>query len=174
MDAKQFRQNIDDTIDLMRLLDKTEEYGDCLLWTGWTNSAGHGMYKSYCCGRTLVRRDMYRLAKGDLTPGKPIATTCGETLCINPDHLIQTTTKAIGIRTGKSGVLSRKARCAKISQAMRKRSKLTMEMAREIRMSQESGPVLSKRYGVNKAVINNIKAGKIWKDYSSPFMGLIR
>ena len=53
---------------------------------------------------------------------------------------------------------------------------LTIEQAREIRMSDESGPVLALRYGVDKSLINGIKAGRNWKEYSNtnPFAGLMR
>ena len=49
---------------------------------------------------------------------------------------------------------------------------MTLEMAREVRASNESGPVLAKRYGVDRSLIGSIRRGEVWKDYSNPFDGL--
>ena len=40
-------------------------------------------------------------------------------------------------------------------------------------MSTESGPALADRYGVNRSLINRIKRGDAWKDYTNPFGGLM-
>ena len=78
-------------------------------------------------------------------------------------------------RAAKKGAWKGKARAAKIASTRRANinKKLDMDKAREIRMSTESGPVLAARYGVNKSLINGIKRGTAWKDYSNPFAALM-
>ena len=162
-----------DTLQVMAILEHTEEFADCILWTSAVGATGHPIYKPHGCPCTLVRRDVFRLAGGSLIPRQPVDSTCGELRCVNPDHLFQSTTSAIAIKAGKKGAFSSKTRCAKIAAAQRAKAKLTMDQARTIRMSGESGPVLATRYGVNRSVINNIKLGRSWKDYKNPFSALM-
>lgn len=162
-----------DTLHMMALIERTEEYGDCLLWTGAVGSGtGHPIYKPYGQPCTLVRRAMYQLNGGELIPRKPIDTTCGEKRCINPAHLVQSTTSKIAKRAAKRGAFSGIVRASKIAESRRGKMKLTMEQAREIRSSTESGPVLALRYGVNRSLITGIKAGRAWKEYGGHWAGL--
>lgn len=167
---------IAETLEIMRLLDSTEEYADCILWTGATSKTGHPIHKPHGCPCKLVRRSMFELAGGELEPRTPIDTKCEERRCINPEHLFKSTSSAIAKKAAKRGAWGGARRAAKIAASKRATGKLTIEQAREIRMSDESGPVLALRYGVDKSLINGIKAGRNWKEYSStnPFAGLMR
>jgi hypothetical protein len=163
-----------ETLELMKLVERTEEYADCHLWTGSTTSQGYPTYKAYGCGCTLVRRAVFVLNGGVLNPRVPVEMTCGEKLCINPAHMKASTCSAIGKKAGARGAWSGKARAAKIAAAKRaKHAKLNIELAREIRLSDEPTQVLVARHGVDRSLINGIRAGTRWKDYSSPFAGLM-
>ena len=165
-------QEVKDTMILMFITSKTVEEGDCILWTGCITSNGHPMTRRQ--GNTLlVRREVFRLCCGDLIARIPIDTRCGNKNCVNPEHLCASTASNIAKKAAKRGAWTTVARSVKISNAKRTKSKLTIEQAREIRASTESGPVLALRYGVNRSLINGIKRGSVWKDYSNPFMGLI-
>ena len=167
------RTLVAETLQLMALIERTEEYGDCILWTGATSNRGHPIYKPYGCPCTLVRRAVFSLTIGPLVPRQPIDTTCEERRCINPAHLARSTTQKIAQKAGARGAWSGLARKAKIAATKRGQMKLTLEQARSIRASTETGPVLAARYGVNKSLVNNIKRGVAWREYSSPFAGLL-
>lgn len=164
---------VQDTLDLISIFERTEEYADCLLWTGATGDTGHPIYKKHGCGCRLVRREVFRICNGDLVPRQPIATTCEERRCVNPAHLVASTISKIAKKAAKRGAWASKTRSKKISDAKRAKAKLTIEQANEIRSSSESGPVLALRYGVDRSLINGIKAGKVWKDYSNPYAALM-
>lgn len=166
---------VETILEMMRILDSTEEVGDCILWTGAIGNAGHPIYKPRGCGCTLVRRAMFELAGGELEPRIPIDTRCGERTCVNPDHLFKATVSGIAKRAARKGAWKSKTRAAKIAAAKRAKGKLTIEQAREIRMSTESGPKLAAIYGVNKSLITGIRSGRNWKEYSNsnPFAGLM-
>ena len=165
---------VSDTLALMALIERTEECGDCLLWTGSVGHSGLPIYKPYGKPCTLVRRAMFQLNGGTLIPRKPIDTRCGEKCCVNPAHLFQSTTSKVSQRAAKRGAFSGLVRRSKIAESKRSISKLTLEQARDIRVSPETGPVLALRYGVNKAVINGIKNGTRWKEYGGHWAGLMR
>lgn len=161
------------TLEMMKLLDRTEEFADCLLWTGSTTKQGYPTYKPYCKPCALVRRVMFELNGGVLEPRVPVVTTCGEKLCIHPLHLKKSTTQAVGAAAAKRGAFSSRARAAKIAAAKRKKGKLTLEKVRAIRSSTESGPTLAALYGVDRSLITGIKAGTRWREYSGHWAGLM-
>jgi len=160
-------------LEMMKLLDRTEEVADCLLWTGCTTKQGYPTYKPFGEPCSLVRRVMFELNGGVLEPRVPVVTTCGEKLCIHPGHLKQSTTKAVAHAAAKRGAFSSRARAAKIAASKRKTAKLTLEDARAIRLSTETGPTLAALYGVDRSLITGIKAGTRWREYSSVWGGLM-
>lgn len=161
-------------MDLMwDIIEKTDEVGDCWIWNCSTTKRGYPQLKIRGCGCKFVRPQVFLMNGGKLNPRQPVDVTCDERKCVNPAHLKASSASEIAKKAAKRGAFSGKARAAKIAAARRGKAKLTIEQAREIRMSQESGPVLAKRYGVNKSAINGIKAGTRWKDYTNPFSALI-
>ena len=66
-------------------------------------------------------------------------------------------------------------RNAKISATQRRKvGKLTPEIVAEIRASDATLKELSEKYGIAKSTVGDIRRFEGWKDYSSPFMGLMR
>jgi hypothetical protein len=153
------------------LLNRTVEEGDCLLWTGYVGNmvpqVSHG-------GNVVaVRRLMLKLLGKELRPGDHASTKCRNPLCVHPDHISHRNKQQHAAAMSKSSNRNDFMRAAKVAASKRKNSKLTMEQAREIRMSQESGPVLAARFGINKEWVNRIKRGDAWREYGgSPFAGL--
>lgn len=161
-----------ETLNAMRIFASTEEFGDCLLWTGAISKGGYPIFKptGKCC--TLVRREVYRLSGRYAAAKQPVMTVCGERCCLSPAHLRATTTSKVAQAAADRGAWSSPLRSAKIAASRRGTMKLTQAEADLIRVSVESGPVLAARYGVCRGMVNRIKAGQAWKVYSSPFAGL--
>lgn len=170
---------IDETMLMMRVVMNIEEVGNCWEWTGAVGNTGlpiinlrqpiEGIPRKGCC---LVRRFVYMLAGHNLIPRKPIDCRCNNRLCVNPDHLFQSSIKKVAQKAAKAGAWKGEARSRKISAAKRKNAKININIAREIRLSTEPGPVLAAKYGIHKSQVNNIKRGVAWRDYSTPFVGL--
>ena len=98
-----------------------------------------------------------------------ITTTCGNKSCITPDHLRVVRKKTVF----KIADYKNPVRSAKLSAYAREhRAKLNMEQAREIRLSDKTHRELALEYGVNKATIGNIKAGRTWKETGNLWRGL--
>lgn len=168
------RTLVQETLDWMAIAQHCDEVGECWLWSGTRDGHGYPIMKWPGCRCTTVRRIVVALDGRPAGPREPVASTCEERLCVNPAHLVRSTASAVARRAARKGAFSSPLRSAKIAAAKRASSaaKLTAEKAQEIRKSTESGPVLAKRYGVDKSLINNIKRGEAWRVHASPFAGL--
>lgn len=155
------------------LMDMTIEEGDCRLWDKYL---GNGVPMVYHDGKLIQVRKLILTLQGVDVWAKYTAAKCNNPLCVEPDHIIQRSPKQQYIHIGKrlSFAPSNQARIAKITKACREASgKLTQEQAIEIRMSDESGPVLSERYGIDRSMVSRIKRGKNWAmEFGNPFAGL--
>lgn len=121
----------------------------------------------------LVRRVVYEMERGPLRPTIFLVPSCGDECCIHPEHMRQLT-KAQKNMLGSKAAAGSPSRGAKVSAAARRtRAKLTEESAREIRMSDESLPVLARRYGVDEKAIWDVRQGNTWRDYRNPLAGLL-
>lgn len=152
------------------MLARTEEDGECLVWTGYIGNnvpqVSHG-------GKVVaVRRLLLELHGRVLKPGDHASPSCCNPSCVNPEHIVQRTAAQHSkvMHKAPRNQLTRGSKIATFARATR--SKLDIDKARAIRSSDESGPVLAERYGVNKSVIARIRNNIAWKDYSSPFAGL--
>ena len=152
--------------------------GECWHWTGYGGQRGHHPQVKGKDGKVLlVRRLAYAARKGAIGEGLRVVPTCGDPRCINPEHMRTMTESQKGRAAGKRGAFSSPARGAKIARARRSApdAKITIEIARAIRESSESGPVLAQRYGINRSRVNQIKRGDAWREYhNNPFAGLVR
>lgn len=141
-----------------------------MLWTGPTNGSGYPMVSVERKNRPL-RTIMAELMQKQKQKHQVMTTTCKNISCINPEHLRV---------ANKSSVLKMSheryndpIRAAKISaHARATKAKLTIEQARDIRVSEKTHRELALEYGVNKATIGNIKAGRTWKETGSLWRGL--
>ena len=153
------------------LLAKTEEVGDCREWTGYM---GNNVPMANHEGRFLAVRRVMLMLSG--VPEEKIGYACckhGNQRCVNPDHIVNRSQSQHSKLNGKRGAKNEIVRVTKMMAYGRThRAKLTLEQAREIRVSTESGPVAAKRHGVSRQTIDRIRLGISWRDLGSPFAGL--
>ena len=154
---------------------RCEEEGECWIWKDATDSNGYPIAKvdGKC---QLVRRVAYSLKPSapKLQPRQPVIAKCDCRLCVNPSCLRASTIAEVSRMAGKAGKLSGLIKGAKIAAHKRATgAKIDMEIANSIRLSGETGPVLAARHNIDRALVNRIKRGGAWKDYSNPFMGLM-
>ena len=106
-------------------------------------------------------------------PGKYIITSrCGNPKCVSPAHLKAITSVENGRRCARkeNGTLRRKL-C--IQAAAQKRGKLTPDLVREIRASDEPCTRIAARLGVHQSTVNNARNGHTWRE-SGPFAQMLR
>jgi len=142
---------------------KTIEVGDCMEWTGYIN--GRTPFSS-TGGKGIPVRSLVALRLGMDTKGKIVTNCCNNILCVNPAHLKLMGKSEFHSYVGKyrvdQTVLSRRI---KISVAVRKRAKLTPEIAAKIRLETGTQEQIAKIYGVCKRTIGNIQRNETWRDY---------
>ena len=166
---------------MSELIEKIKGYAierdGCWVWIGATQqntTTPIMMFRGKVSG---VRRFLAE-ARGNKIPRTKVATyTCNEPLCVHPNHVGVKERRVVLQRTfremdeGKRVTINHSRAMGK-----RKHSKLTMELAREIRESSGSLRELAKKYEVTTYCIWAIKKGKTWKEPESanPFAALIR
>ena len=165
---------IAETLEAMALIDRTEECGDCMIWTGAIGTGGHPIYRPHGKTCTLVRRSAYHLSGRTLIPRKPLVATCRDNRCINPAHTVASTTAKVAQAAAARGAYSTLKRRAAIAAGVKHRRKITDEQALEILTSAESGPVLAARYGVHRSLITRIRAMKARVNLTNPYLQLMK
>jgi hypothetical protein len=152
------------TVD--RILSCCEEDGDCLIWTGLNNSIGIPKIRN-----TSGRRVMWELKNGEIPPGMLVSTTCGRAGCL--EHLALSTKSEIVARSHERPHTKARVTAANRRSARRERAKINMDIAREIRASDETGLAIAARLGISNDLVSLVRQGKSWRE-PSPFAGLMR
>jgi ribosome-binding protein aMBF1 (putative translation factor) len=154
------------------LLARTEEYGECQVWTGYSTNKTPQVDHN---GKMVPVRRLLCELDGVAITGQYFGVRCGTELCVCPEHIIQRSQKGHAKVMAKSAATRRAAKATDQYIARRNRpdTKLDVDKAREIRESLESGPVLAARFGVSRSLVNKIKRGEYWRDHSNPFAGLM-
>lgn len=156
---------------------RTVEEGDCWLWQGYVQN-GTPQVIHYPGGKKKmysVRRLLRELQAGKAMPDGHYGNTCGNPLCVSPDHTLWKTTKNhmrdMGRRRTHSPMDSLKKRQVRIDRGL---TKLDMDKAQAIRVSTEPSKVLAAEYGVHESMIKRIRSGRVWRMLSGPFAGLFK
>ena len=161
-----------DAMTLTELIDANSvEDCDCRIWQ-----------RGCCCGHpvwniggktALLRRALWQERRGDIPKGKILRASCGNTRCLNEEHVILTTYRDLALSLGPQ-VMGGHVRSANVAKAKQGQSvaKLNWDLVQEIRTSTESGVALSRRMGIGQHLISRVRLHQSWKDYSTPFAGL--
>jgi hypothetical protein len=161
-----------------------DPYSDCWNWRGATQSGGNanvpvlnwrGRVNSV---RRLIVMERYAGEAANLLQGrKRVATySCGNPACVNPEHTILSSRKAVQNRTAEqTSQLESSMRGRKTAAFARKTyAVLDAHKAEEIRLDDRPQKRIAADYGVSQATVSSIKRGKTWKTYDNPFLGLMR
>lgn len=153
------------------LLARTEEVGECLEWQGYSTKSGTPQV-SHDGKMIAVRRLLLKLQGIELKSAMFASCSCGNSRCVRPEHIVRRTQQQHLAKMSNIGPYNPAARIAKSTMKRRQRSRMTMEMAREIRASEKSSQQLAEELGFGRQTISRIRFGQTWKEISSPFAGL--
>jgi len=147
--------------------------GEC--WE-WSTIGKHRAPAMKIKGKTLSpRREAWKLYKGkEISPGYVIThkKECGNPMCCNPEHLMQTKKVHVMKRTVSEGKLHTPAIRAKIAEAKRKNSKLSQEAAKEIAYGDDPTEEAAEKHGISTAYVRMLRKGLFRKEFANPFAGL--
>jgi len=151
---------------------RTEEEGECLLWTG-AHSRGQGSNRPqpaiWIDGKTMPLRRLAYVAYGkELFAHWRVSTTCGNDSCLCEQHL-KRKTHSESLKGHKKSVIT----SAKIAARKQASSPLDWEKVREIRGSEESMRSLAARFGVHEDTISKVRNHQSWREVGGFFSGLV-
>jgi predicted XRE-type DNA-binding protein len=154
---------------------RCEEVGDCWEWQGYTHVVSGMPVMSYQGRNNRVRR-VLAMGLGMNCCGKVVTNTCRNMLCVNPEHLQLMLRQSFNRRNAKehAGLYINPAHRAKKAKIMRARSRLTPEIVEAIRNDPRPQRVIAEAYGTTQPTVSHIKRGHTWRDYTNPFIQLIK
>lgn len=149
------------------IIDRCDEVGDCLMWTGRMANGSPLIFD--CAARRYVqaRRVVFESTGETIPAGKYPVMKCRQKGCLLRDHMQLLTTKQIGALAAKERKFSTPARRAAVSAGIRAKNhtKITIEIAREIRTKEMSQRAYAKKFGVHRSVISRIQANVYWREH---------
>lgn len=146
----------------------TIEDGGCLTWAGRL-SASNGVPK---WGNYSMRREYWIATRGPVPKGKYLSVSCENKLCL--EHLVLSTKSEISSRQNANPRI-RAMKRASSAKAARSNAKLSLEIARQIRESDDTIYVEAKKWDVHPSLIARIRRNESWREdviAASPFAGL--
>lgn len=155
---------------LTKIRSQCKEDGDCLIYQRGQGKIPHVTIDG---AKVNIRKLIVEAAGGRVLPGNFFGSVCETPRCIEETHIRQRTRKQHGQHFGAKGIYSGTAKTAKMAATKRAKSKLDDEKVAAIRASDKTAKALSAEYGVAASYITSIKAGLLWKNYSSPWAGLV-
>lgn len=163
----------------MKLLEylraRSEEVGECWEWTGALQSARGSPVMRHERVAQPVRR-VIAIELGMQVKGRMATVRCCNSLCVRPEHVVVLTRKQLQQRTAKVTQLhANPTRCRKLAQTARRTAKLTEAQVAEIRALEGlTQRQIAARYGITQATVSAIRRGVKWKDYSNPWLQLLK
>jgi hypothetical protein len=154
---------------MVRIADRVEKSGNCLLWTGATVN-GSRPYLTTNGVRVAVRRLMTE-ANGTYREGCVTLSRCGNPLCVHPNHAIAITKSQHMRRLGKIGGKDPK-RLLTIKIQRHPLQKLEPWQVTEIVQTSVPATELAKRYGVSGSLIWRVRRREGHSRVNNPFAGL--
>lgn len=141
--------------------------GACWKWSGYKVPDGYGILsvqRRYENRRFNVyaHRLSWEIHRGPIPDKLWVLHRCDNPECTNPDHLF------LGTPTDNVRDMVRKGRD---NRAAKRRigeengvAKLTWDIVRQIRSTNECGSVLAEQFGVSKSCVSQVRTGKSWRE----------
>jgi len=149
---------------------RTEEEGECLLWTGAMSRGSKSAKQQpafWLEGRTVAMRRMAYVAYGkELFAHWMVSTSCGNDACLCEKHLKRVTKSETQLGTTR-GLVTR----TRIAAAHQKRSPLTWDLVRQIRSSEQSNRALAQQLGLHRDTVHKVRRHITWRE-TGMFRGL--
>lgn len=159
---------------LETLLAKTEDYGNCMEWTGYYQN--RTPFASHNGVLTSVRKMIAEFNGMEVPEGHFVGTTCGNKRCVNPDHLAVRSMKdhatMMAFKVDHTSLL----KLAKQQKAAQKRRVLTDEQVMSVMMDPRESRVIADELGVSKSLVCRIRNGtsnRAVVAVNNPFYGLM-
>lgn len=148
------------THSIKSLTERCVEYGDCLIWQGYS---ARGATPQVYDGESMVNvRRMFSRLLGVEQQGGYYAAKCGEALCVKPEHTSWANSSmhmSQMARHAQTLTAVQEIRKAKISNARRK--KLTPEALALIYHSNDSCAKVARQVGVSKSLVSRYRIGRV-------------
>ena len=162
------KDNVAPTLELIEA--KSIDDAGCWIWQGGT---AHGAaYMSVNKKSVAVRRWIMQ-NKGVDIRGKFVTSSCMNSLCVCPDHLVVVTrAKLQQMWADHLQYAKNPVRCAKLAAHSRARVGASLEEVEKARNDPRSIRVVAAELGRSYDFVQAIRSGESWKSYSNPFAGL--
>lgn len=137
--------------DLQWFLSQCEEVGDCLEWQGPYTSNGYPQVwtnrENGTNGVVLARRAVAAVAGLKYRDKQPLRMRCRNKRCLDPEHMLVSSTKEIAVLASRRGAFNTQARRMAISRGKRAASPITPDMRQQI---------LDAEYGTLRSVCDEL------------------
>lgn len=145
---------------------RIDEETGCWNWAGGMSRGKAGSMLPVCywngaihsVPRLVMSATGRRLAKGEKAFRK-----CRNQACVCPSHVTGGSHKEVGRMLAATGGIRGMHRSIIATKSSRKRSKINMEIANEIRASTGTAPEIAKRFGVTPALVRHVRNGTTWR-----------
>lgn len=149
---------------LQHVHDRCIEEGDCLLWQGTTTSNRYPA-ATVNAKRVLLSRWVLKQAGRTFGANQVATATCGNRLCLNPEHL-EIITRATSVR--RSYVNRRHDYPSRLRSAISNgTAKLDWDKVRAIRAlpeEQRKPDEIAVRYGISRRAVQDVIKGDSWRE----------
>jgi len=156
-------------ITLDWLYERVKEQDGCLCWTG---SMGGGKSPQARIGNQAMgmRRVMWELSHEKKIPtSHQVSPKCGNLRCVHPDHMV-----CRPRNTCLKGVEITHVHRANIAKGRRNGSKFTDEVIAQVRASNGSLEAVAAEFGMDSSYVWQIRTGIARKDFTNPYLQLMK
>jgi hypothetical protein len=159
---------------LESVLARTTEVGDCLEWQGFMQDGRTPLIKVH--NRLVTVRRFIRELQGEpAAPGRFLSASCGNQRCVNPDHILERTSRQHARYIASCVNMRSPVRIVKLQRMNAHRRALTDEQVQVVRTDPRSATALAREFGCSKSVICDIRNGKTYRQVAAnPWDQLLR